>query len=241
MKSYLIIPVFALLVPFTTHAMALANDASAKAQAKLPGATATVSVGASSTVNATSAAQAATDVHLLMQAQQQGTSATGTDAAQAHASATAKLVANARGAIITSPAEVQNEADLAVYVTNVPKMHAEVASADAANGHLSVSYNHSGYLFGVIPVTIVSKTTVSGGADGTVQATTAYPWWHVLVSGVSLDEATSVDSSITKSADVSAAFSANASAQAKAQAVADIVAELYAGAGAQANAQASAQ
>ncbi len=184
-----------------------------------------VNVGASSNTSGTASSSTAGS----------NTSAGDTASGDVTGSLGVTLSANAQGVVVSTPAQVSSDSDLAVYSSNVVKSNDSVRAVDTSSSDkVSVSYTHQGRFLGIFPVRVTSKTDVAVGVDGKAVVTTHMPWWNIFVTGthtVSSD----VDSSLSSSSSVAANLSANASASERARVVEDII-----NAHAQADAQAAA-
>ncbi|PIR83002.1 hypothetical protein COU19_02980 [Candidatus Kaiserbacteria bacterium CG10_big_fil_rev_8_21_14_0_10_56_12] len=124
------------------------------------------------------------------------------------------LMKNAAGVTVENPAQVTSDDDLEVYVHNVPASDARITAVAApATNKIEVAYKHRAYLFGFIPVTATTRTTVSANASGTPQVTTTYPWWNFLASGDG-GIAEKVDTTLAKDTAIQAIVQGSASARA---------------------------
>ncbi|MDO8523911.1 MAG: hypothetical protein Q7R74_01630, partial [bacterium] len=76
--------------------------------------------------------------------------------------------------------------DFDLLVSTIKTENERVVAVDVdADGAVDVAYKHQGRLFGFIPVTVTSHTTITATTDGTVTAKVRLPWWSFFVSGVS--------------------------------------------------------
>ncbi len=116
--------------------------------------------------------------------------------------------------------EITGDPDFDMYAESVSSTHANVSGVEVGTeGEVEVAYKHRGWLFGFIPVTVTSHTTVEApqNGTGTVEATVALPWWSFLVSGVSSIKA-STETELVTNAEVKSEASLGARAEASAAA-----------------------
>jgi hypothetical protein len=199
----------ALALPWAASAAVLTDESSGSVDVNVPTAV-QVGVSASTSASAGAGSQAATT--------------TGGSTTTANAGGIG-LETNAMGVAVVNAAQVASSADLSVFSNNLAVQDSNVARVDASSGDaVTVEYKHPARLFGFIPVTINSSTTVAPAADGSVSVRTTLPWWHVFVSGVG--DVTAADATLQNSTTVAADASAGASAQAKAQIAQAVVAAL---------------
>lgn len=142
----------------------------------------------------------------------------------------ADLMLNANGLAISVAAEVSSEEDLEVYQNNVAVSSEAVASVRFSEQsedetRVEVDYEHSGRLFGIMPVTVNSKNTVTAYADGTVAVEADLPWWSVMVTHINYDES-EITSSLQNNPTIMAGAGVELSAQQKAEIAEAIIAEL---------------
>lgn len=132
------------------------------------------SVGASG--NASSSSSAGADVHV-------GVGANGSTTVETPSGVEVTVDrSGAGGATVTHT----NNAELQTYVETVAMAHPMVKSVDVdADGSVDVAYQHRGWFFGFIPVTVTSHTTAVAATDGSVTTHVRMPWWTIFVSGVS--------------------------------------------------------
>ncbi|HET8580925.1 MAG TPA: hypothetical protein VFL98_00450 [Candidatus Paceibacterota bacterium] len=154
-----------------------------------------------------------------------------------NASSTHELSSSTVGATVILPVDVTTKEDLSAYAKSLPAEDPSIVGADAsADGSITVEYAQPAKLFGLIPVTIISHTTVTAGEDGNAVVKTTLPWWHILTSSSDL---ASLDSTLATSPSLAADVTADASASQQAQAIATIAEALAAHAKAQANLEAT--
>ncbi len=148
---------------------------------------------------------------------------------------------NPAGIIVISAAQVSSQADLEVFIENAPLNNENVAKVDmSADDRMVVEYRHHGRLFGIFPVTVKSKTSVSAEEDGSLMVETRLPWWSGFVTGVGKTRA-AVEERLNASTSLEAAFSASASAEARARAAEEVIAALDASASASGSSSAQVQ
>lgn len=173
------------------------------------GATTTTAPGAAAT---TSATVNGTGVQVNTKA---------TSGTQTASGAHMQLVQNAAGLTISTPAEVQTNADLQVFAKNIPVLDSQVTSATVGSSTIMVSSKHRAYLAGFIPVTITTTTTVGPDVSGGAKVHTSFPWWNFLVSGDgSVDS--SVNSKLQSNTSVQAVMQGTATVTQKAAAIQSI-------------------
>ena len=142
------------------------------------------------------------------------------------------LRVNADGDAIAFAADVKNDADLEVFAHNISETEENVSGVEVdseENGawQAEVSYEHEGKLFGLMQVTLKSKTTVEVNEGGELEVHSNLPWWNFLVTKKNHAES-EIESRLRDNATIMAAAEVEANAAVKAQVVEAIVAELNA-------------
>ena len=112
------------------------------------------------------------------------------------------------------------EADAAkAAIEAVVKMNGNVRAVDIdADGTVDVAYVHKGWLFGFIPVSITSQTSINAAAAGSERVMVKLPWWKAFVSGLA-----GLEVDAEQSIDADATIQANAKVDANAEAHARLV------------------
>ncbi|MCB9818823.1 hypothetical protein H6788_01450 [Candidatus Nomurabacteria bacterium] len=142
------------------------------------------------------------------------------------------LRVNADGDAIAFAADVKNDADLEVFAHNISETEENVSGVEVdseENGawQAEVSYEHEGKLFGLMQVTLKSKTTVEVNEGGELEVHSNLPWWNFLVTKKNHAES-EIESRLRDNATIMAAAEVEANAAVKAQVVEAVVAELNA-------------
>lgn len=127
---------------------------------------------------------------------------------------------NAEGIAVVSPSQVNNSSDLEVFAHNTMARDErvediEVETTAEAKSEVEVVYKHGSRLFGLVPVTLKSKTVVVSG-NGELEVDSKLSWWGFLVT----DKDRIENEIITRVRDnatimMSTEYEANASAQAE--------------------------
>lgn len=163
-----------------------------------------------------------------------GTESTSTDNGEMETEArnSTSLRVNADGDAIAFAADVKSDADLEVFAHNISETEekvseVEVDSKESGAWQAEVSYEHEGKLFGLMHVTLKSKTTVEVDEEGKLEVHSDLPWWNFMVTKKNHAES-EIESRIRDNATVMAATEVEANAAVKAQVVEAIVAELNA-------------
>lgn len=164
----------------------------------------------------------------------------GTASSTAQGNSDASLKVNASGIAVMSSTQVDSQADLEVFSSNVSAKNkavarVEIRSENTEDAKVEVVYKHKGRFLWFIPVTITSTTVVQARDNGEADVNSRLSWWSFLVAGEDYDKAT-LESSIRNSATVRANASVDASAQAKARIAEAVITELQANAAAQVSA-----
>jgi len=161
----------------------------------------------------------------------------------ARSEATGSLEVNTNGTAVTSAVQMQSDVDFDVFRKNIQMSNKAVANIetnvagrglDTAAAHVSVAYKHSGRLFGFIPVTLISNTSVYTSEEGETDVQVRLPWWSAFVVKAHYAQ-TELETRIQNNATVSANAHADASAQAKAHVAEAMIAEIQAHIDAQAS------
>lgn len=136
---------------------------------------------------------------------------------------------NSNGVRITTAAQVESEEDLEVFKSNMTMKEAAVSEIETQSNDSSVTvvHKHNGRLFGLIPVTVTSITTVEAKADGETEVHARKSWYSFLVTNESYSSS-EVESRIANNPTVQANASADLSAQAKAVIAETIITEVAA-------------
>lgn len=94
--------------------------------------------------------------------------------------------ANAQGAgMVTSSANVANDADFAAYAKSQLRADPNIKEVDSDNSSVAVKYAEHGHFLGVFPVTMTASAKVA--ADGSI--TISHPWYYFLTSTSANDAA----------------------------------------------------
>lgn len=143
------------------------------------------------------------------------------------------LRANSQGIVITSSSQVESENDLEVFRSNITTQNEAVADVeintdeDEQQSEIKVVYRHGGYLFGFIPVTVKSVTTVETNASGELEVYTRKSWYSFLVANENYSGA-EIESKIKNNQTIKVNSKVERSAQARAKIAEAIVTELEA-------------
>lgn len=140
------------------------------------------------------------------------------------------LEVNALGVAITSSTQVNSDADLRVFSENMTAKNSNVSkivisSEEDEESEVVVVYRHRGKLFGFIPVSLKSVTSVKAEANSSIEVNSGLSWWSFLVAGENYS-GTELKSSIENNTTVKANMSADASAGARARVTEAVVTEL---------------
>ena len=140
------------------------------------------------------------------------------------------LEVNADGISITASTQVNSYADLEVFGENTTKRNSDVSKVVASSegdeeAKVVVVYKHRGRLFGFIPVTIKSVTSVEAEADNTLTVNSGLVWWGFLVAKENYSKA-DIESRIESNSTVKANMTLDASASAKAKVMEAVISEL---------------
>lgn len=141
-----------------------------------------------------------------------------------------RLSLNVEGIAVDDPSSVRSEDDLEVYTRNVTEMESEVERITIdSSGHdeakVMVFYRHQGKLFGLLPVKVISNTTVVTRADGSTEVTTRLPWWSMTVSGTEQMKSV-IEGSLVNNPTIINSSDSGLSARSKAEIAEAIVTEL---------------
>ncbi len=163
-----------------------------------------------------------------------GTESTSTDNSKTETGAqnSTSLRVNADGDAIAFAADVKSDTDLEVFAHNISETEekvseVEVDSEESGAWQAEVSYEHEGKLFGLMQVTLKSKTIVEVDEEGKLEVHSSLPWWNFMVTKKDHAEA-EIESRIRNNATIMAAAEVEANATVKAQVVEAMVAELNA-------------
>ncbi len=100
--------------------------------------------------------------------------------------------------------ETHGDPDFDLFVQTVKEGDENVVAADAdGDDAVEVEYEHEARLFGFIPVTLMSKTSVKTEGGGMPVVKVSLPWWSFLVSGSS-ELKSSIETSLSANAELSA-------------------------------------
>ena len=143
--------------------------------------------------------------------------------------ANVSLRLNAEGVAVVSPSQVNNSSDLEIFTYNTMVREErvkdiKVETTAEAKSEVEVVYKHESRLFGLMPITLNSKTVVVSG-NGELEVDTKLSWWGFLVTDKARIEneiATRVRDNATIT--MSTEYEANVSAQAEIAAA--VIAEL---------------
>lgn len=96
-----------------------------------------------------------------------------------------QLRLNTEGVAVTSSSQVNNSNDLEVFTDNLVSLDDQVQdiqiqTISSTKSKVEVTYKHKGLLFGIVPVTLKSKTVVESG-DGELEVDSKLSWWGFLV------------------------------------------------------------
>jgi len=126
---------------------------------------------------------------------------------------------------ITTTGE-ETDASFEAHAKAVKEDNARVKAADVnADGAVEVTYAHRGKLFGFIPVTLTSKTTVASDTESGAKVVVQMPWWSFLVSGASKAKA-DIEAALNASTAIQVNAEAEASSASRARLADAIVASL---------------
>ena len=151
--------------------------------------------------------------------------------AESESSVDVELGTDSLGGTISSSAQVATDADLEIFSANVATQNENVARVDIVADEVKVVYRHKGRLFGFIPVTVKSTTSVEFQADAEAEINSRLSWWSFMVAGKNYSR-TEVESRIENNATIMANAQADTSASARASVAEAMIAELEAAAAA---------
>jgi hypothetical protein len=136
---------------------------------------------------------------------------------------------NSNGIRITSAAQVESEEDLEVFKSNMALKQSTVAEIEtrSSESKVTVIHKHNGRLFGLIPVTVTSVTTVEAKADGETEVHARKSWYSFLVTNESYSSS-NIETRIENNPTIQANATSNLSAQAKAVIAEAIIEEVAA-------------
>ncbi len=154
------------------------------------------------------------------------------------ASDTEALAQSPSGAVVSSAAQVQTDADLESFRQNLAVNHEAVEAVridtdEEGTTEVEVNYRHSGKLIGLIPVTVRSATVVKIEADGTIDVDSNVPWWSLMVTRIDHAER-EIEARVKDNPTVMTNVELGLSARGKAEIAEAIIAELQAHASLQA-------
>ena len=149
----------------------------------------------------------------------------------------ASLKINASGVAVISSSQVNSEADLKIFSSNILTKEKAIAKVDFNSkkdekSEVRVVYKHKGKFLGFIPVTIRSTTVVEAKANVETEVRSRLSWWSFLVADENYTQA-DLESRIKSNTTVKANAKVNASASANARIAEAVIAEIEANANAQ--------
>lgn len=142
----------------------------------------------------------------------------------------AVLEVNSEGVAITASTQVNSYADLQVFSENMIIRNSNVANVVVSSdvdeeSKVVVVYKHRGKLFGFIPVTIKSVTSVEAEVDNTINVNSGLSWWSFLVAQENYSKA-ELESQIENNSTVQTNMKVDASASAKARVAEAVISEI---------------
>jgi hypothetical protein len=131
------------------------------------------------------------------------------------------------GKDVSSPSDVNNKGDLETYERAVLSATPSVVNIDTESNAqaVSVTWQHTGKLFALIPIVVISITTVQTSEKEGLTVTVWRPWWSYFVTKINyITDNTEVK--LASSADLVNLTNISGSSQAKAKVIDAIIAEL---------------
>ena len=142
----------------------------------------------------------------------------------------AVLEVNSEGVAVIASTQVNSYADLQVFSENMIIRNSNVANVVVSSdvdeeSKVVVVYKHRGKLFGFIPVTIKSVTSVEAEVDNTINVNSGLSWWSFLVAQENYSKA-ELESQIENNSTVQTNMKVDASASAKARVAEAVISEI---------------
>ncbi len=128
---------------------------------------------------------------------------------------------------VSLPKNISVATDLVNYEDSIMQNEDAVRYIDTSSNEnrVSVWWKHSGTLFTFIPVSVLSRTTVSVSDTNTIHVTTQIPWWSIFVKD-SGNVASQTESNLQQSEEIKTHMKPRATPEAKAHVVYAIVSTL---------------